>query len=71
MKVRVYKDKQKEWRWRLSATNGNVLADSGEGYKRKVDCESALETVTHAELMQMVKNDLQLLVDAIAQIRGK
>jgi uncharacterized protein YegP (UPF0339 family) len=26
------KDKKGEWRWRLKATNGRILADSGEGY---------------------------------------
>ena len=34
----VYRDKRKEWRWRLKASNGHILADSGEGYKRKRDC---------------------------------
>ncbi len=38
----VYRDKRKEWRWRLTASNGRILADSGEGYKRKRDCLAAL-----------------------------
>lgn len=32
MKFEVYKDSAGEWRWRLKAANGKVLA-SGEGYK--------------------------------------
>lgn len=28
------------WRWRAVHHNGNVLADSGEAYKRRVDCVS-------------------------------
>ena len=25
------------WRWRYTASNGRVLADSGQGYSRRVD----------------------------------
>lgn len=35
MKVIFYRDEHKEWRWRAVAKNGRVIADSGEGYKRK------------------------------------
>lgn len=28
----VYKDRKSEWRWRLKAKNGRIVADSGEGY---------------------------------------
>ena len=34
----VYKDNRGEWRWRLRASNGKIIADSGEGYKNKQDC---------------------------------
>jgi uncharacterized protein YegP (UPF0339 family) len=33
-----YKDKKGEWRWRLKAANGQILADSGEGYMREQEC---------------------------------
>lgn len=35
MKRTIYKDKKGEWRWRIKAGNGRIMADSGEGYKRK------------------------------------
>lgn len=35
MKFEIYKDRKKEWRWRLKARNGKIIAVSGEGYKRK------------------------------------
>jgi uncharacterized protein YegP (UPF0339 family) len=70
MKLKIYKDSKDEWRWSVSAENGNKLADSGEGYKNRKDCEAALEAVTHGELIQMVKNDLQLLIDKIASIQA-
>ena len=41
----VYRDKAGEHRWRLRASNGNIIADSGEGYTTKADCVDALELV--------------------------
>ena len=32
-KVEIYKDQADEFRWRVVASNGAVLADSSEGYK--------------------------------------
>lgn len=29
-----FRDRKKEWRWRLKAPNGRIVATSGEGYKR-------------------------------------
>jgi uncharacterized protein YegP (UPF0339 family) len=46
MKFEVYKDRANEWRWRLVAKNGEPIADSGEGYKRKVDCVDAIGLVS-------------------------
>ena len=36
--IRFYRDKKKEWRWSVTASNGKKLADSGEGYKRFGSC---------------------------------
>lgn len=36
--VVFYKDRKKQWRWSVYAMNGRVLADSGEGYRRRGDC---------------------------------
>jgi len=41
----VYKDEAKEWRWRLVASNGRIVADSGEGYTERNDCVEALDRV--------------------------
>lgn len=35
MKFTLYKDKAGEWRWNLKASNGRIVADCGEGYKRR------------------------------------
>jgi hypothetical protein len=31
-----YRDKRGEWRWNLKTANGNIIADSGEGYAKEV-----------------------------------
>jgi uncharacterized protein YegP (UPF0339 family) len=36
--VEIYRDRKKEWRWRAKASNGKVLADSAEGFKRRRRC---------------------------------
>jgi len=41
----VYRDSADEWRWRLVATNGNIIADSGEGYSSKQGAERGIESV--------------------------
>ena len=41
----VYKDAKGEFRWRLKATNGELIANSGEGYKAKADCTHAIDLI--------------------------
>ncbi len=41
----IYKDKQEEFRWRLKASNGAVIATSGQGYKAKADCQHGIDLV--------------------------
>lgn len=40
--IQTYKDRNKQWRWRVRAKNGRILADSAEGYKRRRDCDRGL-----------------------------
>jgi uncharacterized protein YegP (UPF0339 family) len=40
-----YKDKAGEYRWRLLANNGQIIATSGEGYKAKADCTHGIELI--------------------------
>ena len=45
MKFVVYKDKKNEWRWTLKARNGKVVADGGEGYKKRGGATRAVRTL--------------------------
>ncbi|MFP4530449.1 MAG: HVO_2922 family protein [Halodesulfurarchaeum sp.] len=41
----VYEDSAGQWRWRLVAPNGNIVADSGEGYSSKQGAKRGIESV--------------------------
>ncbi len=43
-KFEVYKDKKGEYRFRLKAANGQVIA-TGEGYSSKDGCMNGIESV--------------------------
>ena len=41
----IYRDNTGEYRWRMRADNYEIIADSGEGYVNKSDCEHGIELV--------------------------
>ncbi|WP_049915784.1 HVO_2922 family protein [Haloferax mucosum] len=41
----LYADARDEWRWRLVHDNGNIIADSGEGYASKQGAQRGIESV--------------------------
>ncbi len=41
----LYVDEANEYRWRLVHQNGNIIADSGEGYTSKDNAINGLESV--------------------------
>ena len=44
-KLEIYRDAKRQWRWRLRASNGRIVADSGEGYRRKASLLAGIECV--------------------------
>ncbi|NUC73493.1 DUF1508 domain-containing protein [Haloterrigena sp. SYSU A558-1] len=44
----VYEDRGGEWRWRLVHWNGNIVADSGEGYTSRSNAKRAARSVMRA-----------------------
>lgn len=57
MKFQIYRDKAGEWRWRLRAGNGKIIADSSEGYVRKSGAVNAAENVRFVAIRAMVDED--------------
>jgi uncharacterized protein YegP (UPF0339 family) len=39
-KFEVYQDKRGEWRWRRTASNGQIVGAASEGYKSRKDAEA-------------------------------
>lgn len=50
----IYKDTRGEYRWRYVASNGNIIADSGEGYILKSDCERGIAIMKASNYVQIV-----------------
>jgi uncharacterized protein YegP (UPF0339 family) len=44
-KIEFYKDDAKEWRWRIVASNGRIVATGGEGYQRKFFCKRGIKRI--------------------------
>ena len=45
MKFELYKDGNNQWRWRLKAANGRIIADSAEAYVNRQDCVNGIKLV--------------------------
>jgi uncharacterized protein YegP (UPF0339 family) len=41
----TYRDQSGDWRWRLRAANGRIVADSAEGYASRRNVHRALNDV--------------------------
>ena len=41
----IFQDRADEYRWRLRAANGQIIATSGEGYTSKDGCEGGMRAV--------------------------
>jgi uncharacterized protein len=44
-KFQLYKDRKGEYRWHLRARNGEIIADSNEGYSSKASCKHGIDLV--------------------------
>lgn len=44
--LEFYRDGEKKWRWRFVRKNGRILADSAEGYSKRIDAVRAAKLVT-------------------------
>lgn len=54
MQFEIYKDAAGEYRWRLRAGNGKIMADSGEGYAERHNAVSAINAIKNAVFLARV-----------------
>lgn len=63
MRVEIYPDKQHRWRWRARASNGNIVADSGQGYRSKWHVKRAISSFLTRGVTYRWHSDVGELVD--------
>lgn len=47
----------RDWRWRIRASNGRIIADSAESYRKLSDCARGAWLVTGLELTDLHPGD--------------
>ena len=56
VRVHLYRDQDGRWRWRMRVPAHN-LADSGQGYSRRIDClHAAMRTTGVAEITWLARS---------------
>jgi uncharacterized protein YegP (UPF0339 family) len=57
----IYQDERLEFRWRFKANNGEILAESAEGYNNPANCEHAIilikQQIANARINNNLKHD--------------
>ena len=71
----LYEDNAGEYRWRLVHDNGNIIADSGEGYSRKSNAREAIERVQgyapEADVLEVGQASFELYEDNAGEYRWR
>ncbi len=66
-KYEVYQDKAGEFRYRLKAANGQIVA-TGEGYKALAGCLKGVESVkTNAPEAELVKEEVEVVKPGLSK----
>ena len=55
MYFEMYRDARNEWRWRLKASNHEIIAVSSEGYASKQSCSHSIDLVKSTTANTQVK----------------
>lgn len=53
--IEIYQGADREHRWRLKSSNGNILADCAEGYKKRLSLIKAVKRIVGSVLTGKVK----------------
>ena len=57
-KAEIYCDDVGEYRWRIIASNGNIVADSGEGYKTLIGAKTAILRLGDMFKLELVETSI-------------
>jgi uncharacterized protein YegP (UPF0339 family) len=71
----LYEDSAGEYRWRLVHDNGNIIADSGEGYASRSNAREAIERVQgyapEADVLDVGQAAFELYEDSAGEYRWR
>ncbi len=71
----LYEDNRGEYRWRLRHDNGNIIADSGEGYANRSGAREAIERIQsyapEADVLDVGQAAFEIYEDAGGQYRWR
>lgn len=56
-----FEDKTGQWRWRLVAGNGRIVADSAEGYATEANVDRAIEAL-HADFFRAISREEFIII---------
>jgi uncharacterized protein YegP (UPF0339 family) len=56
----IYKDAQGEFRWRFHANNGQILAESSEGYNNRGNCQHSIILIKQEAGTAQINDDLKV-----------
>lgn len=48
--ITIFQDAAGKWRWRMKASNGRIVADSAEGYARRLGAYDAAMRLLNARM---------------------
>ena len=63
--VEPYVDSVGQFRWRFKASNGRILADSAEGYRRERDCLHGADVVTGHQARTITDAQIKAAAEAL------
>ena len=73
--IELYEDSAGEYRWRLRHDNGNIIADSGEGYSSKSGAKDAIERVKQygrdAPALDVTSSAFEVYEDSAGEYRWR
>jgi len=57
LRFEIYRDSKNNFRWKLKAANGRVVATSGEGYTSKAACRNGIDVVMQGAATATITDD--------------
>lgn len=71
MKIEMYEDSAREWRWRMRTPNGRIIADSAEGYSTKPGVRRSIANLARYLLDVVEVVEVKVKYKVATEVRAK